>query len=470
MRKLAILFLLLALSLSLMQAVQAQTRPRRVGQSSAQPPATAPAQPGSAQTQTAPAQSTSTQQSTAARRPPVLTGTTTDGTARPTNSKPSQTPTPDIEQVELGEGDTLRVNTTLVTVPVSVLDRDGKYVPNLRKEDFKIYEEGAEQEVAYFASVEKPFTVALVLDTSGSTLSKQEEIHEAAIDFVNQLRPDDSVMVVSFDDRVRLLCEPTTDRYTIQNAIRMSAPGEGTKLYDAVDFVINQRFNRVKGRKAIVLFTDGVDTTSRMATYESTLRDAEELDALIYPIQFDTYEDTVGRMRYPRGGGGGGTRRNRRPRTIGDILADVMSGRSVIIGSDDDDNYPVPGGGGGGGNNNCKGCTPEEYARGEAYLRDLAQKTGTRVEQAGDGRNLSQAFSIIAEELRRQYSIGYYPKNQAQAGERRQIRVRVNRPNMVVRARDSYIMSGQQASDTYQNSQQQQQPQLRNRQLATTQP
>ncbi len=351
----------------------------------------------------------------------------------------------------MGEGDTLRVSTTLVTVPVSVMDRDGKYVPDLRKEDFKIYEEGAEQEVAYFASVEKPFTVALVLDTSGSTLNKLEEIHEAAISFVNQLRPDDSVMVVSFDDRVRLLCEPTTDRYAIQSAIRRSEPGDGTKLYDAMDFVINQRLNQIKGRKAIVLFTDGVDTTSRRATYESTIRDAEELDALIYPIQFDTYEDTVGRI----GGGGGGRRRGGGGMTVGDILGAILNGGNVSIG-----------GGGGGGGANCRGCTREEYEVGEAYLRDLAQRTGTRVEQAGDGRNLSQAFSVIAEELRRQYSIGYYPKSQAQAGERRQIRVRVNRPNMVVRARDSYIMSGQQSADPNQNNQQ---PQLRNRQLATKQ-
>jgi Mg-chelatase subunit ChlD len=109
-------------------------------------------------------------------------------------------------------------------------------------------------------------------------------------------------MVVSFNDRVRLLCEPTNDRYTIQSAIRRAEPGDGTKLYDDVDFVINERFNRIKGRKAIVLFTDGVDTTSRRASYESTIQDAEELDALIYPILYDTYQDTVGRL----GGGGGG--------------------------------------------------------------------------------------------------------------------------------------------------------------------
>jgi VWFA-related protein len=254
-------------------------------------------------------------------------------------------------------------------------------------------------------------------------------------------------MVVSFDDRVRVLSEPTSDRYRLQSAIRMTMAGDGTKLYDAVDLVINERFNRIKGRKAIVLFTDGVDTTSRRASYESTMRDAEELDALIYPIQYDTYNDTVGRL----GGGRSGGRR-RVPTSIGDILADILTGGNVTIG------------GGGNGSPNCRGCTREEYDRGEAYLRDLAQKTGTRVQMAGDGRNLSQAFSVIAEELRRQYSLGYYPKNQTQAGQRRQIRVRVNRPNMVVRARDSYIMNGGQPAD----ADQPQQPTLRNRQLTQT--
>lgn len=442
MRKFAVLVLLLAFSLSSMQAVFAQTtRPRRVGQTP--PPPSAPVQTTSEPTQ-----------STTNRRPPVLGGANNTGSAQRNDSTtaPAQMPDKD-EPVELGEGDILRVSTTLVTVPVSVLDRDGKYVPNLRKENFRIYEEGQEQEVAYFASVEKAFTVALVIDTSGSTISKLEEIHDAAIAFVNQLRPEDTVMVVSFNDRVRLLCEPTTDRYAIQSAIRRAEPGDGTKLYDAVDFVINERFNRIKGRKAIVLFTDGVDTTSRRASYESTTRDAEELDALIYPIRYDTYQDTVGRL----GGGGMGGRR-RGGVSIADILGGILSGGNVVIGS---------GGGGGGGGANCRGCTREEYERGEAYLRELAQRTGTRVEEAGDGRNLSQAFSVIAEELRRQYSIGYYPKSQAQAGQRRQIRVRVNQPNMVVRARDSYIISNQQSSDT---NQQQQQPQLRNGQTAATQP
>lgn len=188
----------------------------------------------------------------------------------------------------------MRVDTTLVSLPVSVMDRDGKYIPNLGKEDFRVWEDGVEQRVAYFASTEKPFTVALVIDTSASTRYKVNEIQDAAIAFVNQLRPDDRVMVVSFDDKIRVLAQPTSDRSALRNAILQTKIGSGTRLYDAMDQVINQYFNHIEGRKAIVLFTDGVDTTSKHASYESTVRDAEELDALIYPVEYDTSSDMAG--------------------------------------------------------------------------------------------------------------------------------------------------------------------------------
>ena len=86
------------------------------------------------------------------------------------------------------EGDTLRVNTTLVTVPVSVMDRNGKYVPNLQRRDFHVFDNGVEQRVAYFATVDQPFTVVLLIDTSGSTEFRMDEIQDAAISFVNQLK------------------------------------------------------------------------------------------------------------------------------------------------------------------------------------------------------------------------------------------------------------------------------------------
>jgi VWFA-related protein len=353
----------------------------------------------------------------------------------PNEQKPESTKSKDAGPEEVSAGDIVRVDTTLVSLPVSVMDRDGKYIPNLAKEDFRVWEDGVEQRVAYFASTEKPFTVALVIDTSASTRYKLEEIQDAAISFVNQLRPDDHVMVVSFDDKIRVLEQPTSDRSALRNAILQTRIGSGTRLYDAMDQVINQYFNRIEGRKAIVLFTDGVDTTSKHATYESTVRDAEELDALIYPVEYDTSSDMAG---WPGGGGsrrgGGGGSGSGSGSVVIDILGAILGGGSNNGGGGGN---PRGGGGrrgGGGGAGNSRG----EYERADQYLHDLARVTGARLYNA-EQENLDAAFRSVAEELRRQYSLGYYPKNTPRPGERRSIKVRVNRPELVVRSRDSYV-------------------------------
>jgi VWFA-related protein len=302
------------------------------------------------------------------------------------------------------------------------MDRDGRYIPNLRKEDFRLWEDGVEQNVAFFSSVDKPFSVVLMLDTSGSTRFRLDDIQDAAITFVNQLRQDDRVMVVSFDDQVRVLTEFTSDRSRLRDAIRRTEPGDGTKLYDAVDLVMNQRLNSVEGRKAIVLFTDGVDTTSRHASYSSNVRDAEELDALIYPVQYDTYTDQGG-------AGSGWPGSGRWPNSNGDVLGQILGG---IFGK---------GGGRSGGGGGGVGSSRREYDIANRYLHELADRTGARSYEAGSTQNLASAFAKIADELRRQYTLGYYPKTQAQVGQRRQIRVRVNQPNLAVRTRDSYVFN-----------------------------
>lgn len=389
---------LFLLSLSLITAVcvigTAQTRPRRVGSAS-------PSQEQSPENDT---------QGT--RRPPVLGGVRTDNR----QDSPARAPQPEGPE-EVEAGDVITVNTTLVTLPVSVTDRHGRYIPTLRKEDFRVWEDGIEQRVAFFQSVDKPFSLVLMLDTSGSTRFKINEIQDAAIAFINQLRPDDRVMVVSFDDQVRVLSDFTGDRRRLYDAIRRTNPGDGTKLYDAVDLVINQQLSRISGRKAIVLFTDGVDTTSRRGTYSTNVRDAEELDALIYPIQYDTYSDVnSGGSGWP---GGVGV-----PTSPIDILIQIMGGRR------------------GGGGRPTVGSSRGDYERADRFLQDLAQRTGARKFQADDTRNLSYAFANIADELRRQYSLGYYPTRTPQPGERRHVRVRVNQPNLAVRTRDTYVFGG----------------------------
>ena len=211
---------------------------------------------------------------------------------------------------EVGEGDILRVDTTLVSIPVSVMDRDGKFIPNLTKDEFRIWEDGVEQRVAYFASTDKAFTVALVIDTSGSTKYRLNEIQDAAIAFVEQLRPEDRVMVVAFNDRIRVLSQATNDRATLRDAIRQTDAGSGTRLYDAVDMIINEYFNKIEGRKAMVLFTDGADTTSRRAPMKArcAMRRTGRADL----TRSNTTPTDMG-GGWPGGGGGGGGRRGGRP-------------------------------------------------------------------------------------------------------------------------------------------------------------
>jgi Ca-activated chloride channel family protein len=401
MKKFCSYLLLLSLFAICASVLHAQTRPRRVGQgrqpSTNAPMTNAPAKPS---------------------RPPVLGG----ANRAPSSQSSTQRPVvADDGPEEVEAGDVIKVDTTLVTLPVSVTDRNGRYIPNLRKEDFRLWEDGVEQAVAFFNAVDKPFSVVLMIDTSGSTRFRLEDIQDAAITFVNQLRRDDKVMVVSFDNDVEVLSELTSDRYRLRDAIMRTRTGDSTRLYDAVDLVINQRLNRIDGRKAVVLFTDGVDTTSRHASYEKNLRDAEELDALIYPVQYDTYADVGG------GGGSSWPGSSRVPTSPIDILVQILGG--------------VSRGGRSGGGGSGPGTSRQDYDLANRYLQDLSQVTGARKYQADSIQNISVAFSNIAEELRRQYSLGYYPKNPAQAGQRRQIRVRVNQPNLAVRTRDSYIFN-----------------------------
>jgi Ca-activated chloride channel homolog len=334
------------------------------------------------------------------------------------NATPAPVTDPTPEEVE--ENDIVRVDTMLVTVPVSVLDRQGRFIPGLKREDFTLLENGEQQPIAYFETAEKPFTVALLLDTSASTRFHLDEIKEAATAFAKQLRPQDRVLVVTFNSEVLLLTEATNDVNLMEAAIQEFAnTGTATRLYDAVDLTIQERLNRIKGRKAIVLFTDGVDTASQQATYRSTLDQIQELDALIYPIQYDT-TDYLQAMQ----GAGSVT------------VTTTQRGPLGITTSRQTYNAPLNGG------VPLPGTTKADYERADQYLHALADRTGGRLYQANDTRQLADAFSRIAEELRRQYTLGYYPTSTNIAdGEERQIRVRVRQPNLAVKARNSYVKS-----------------------------
>jgi len=290
----------------------------------------------------------------------------------------------------------------------------------LTKRDFQLFEDGVEQEITDFGPVEVPFHVVLMIDTSRSTAFKLEDIHNAAISFVEQLRPDDKVMVISFDDKIYIDSEFTSDRNRLRRAIYGTRTGGGTKLYDAVDLVISERLDQVDGRKAIVLFTDGVDTTSKFARAQSTLDQVEESGVLVYPIHYSTM-DTLGGGRPGRGGQGPII-------TIPWPVPQPQGRRRWPVVPQNWPQQPQRGGGNG----------PDANRKGEQYLRDLSYRSGGRMHEADSLQNLDNAFALIADELRHQYALSYYPTNAARDGSFRRVRVRVNRASLVVRSREGY--------------------------------
>lgn len=303
----------------------------------------------------------------------------------------TQTQTQQNETVSDSEDEVIKVETSLITIPVSVFDRNGVYIAGLKQENFKIFEDGKEQEIGYFGLSEKPFTVVLLLDTSVSAEKILPEIKQAARNFVDKLKPQDQVIVIEFDGDVEVLSEATNNRQELYRAINRANIGNGTSIYDAVDFSLRKRLRQIEGRKAIVLLTDGVDTQSTKSNYNKTVREAEESDVLIFPIHYNTFNDTINN-----------------PQAMGGATRQQIA---------------------------------NEYALGRQYLKDLADNTGGTVfKAAATADGLNEAFEGIAEELRSQYQIGYYPTETGKAQQRKQIRVRVNRPNLIVKARDSYIV------------------------------
>jgi len=302
--------------------------------------------------------------------------------------------------------DVIKVNTALVTVPVVVTDRYGRFVTGLPQNDFRLLENGEPQQIASFSSTETPFNVALLIDTSRSTRNKLGAIRKAALNFVKQLQPNDRVLIVTFDEKVNFLGDFTSDRREIERAIRSVKSSYLTSLYDAVHLTINEKLAPIKGRKAIVALTDGVDTGSRRATYESTLELVANAGVSSYAIQYDTRND-----------GGSPTSPLALPRLPSSYLLSQF-----IQGNTQTRNQPAR----------------DRYLVASEYLRAVAAQSGALYLRAESIESSSFAFALIANELRNQYTLAYYPTNDKRDGGFRTIVVNVKSGDFSVRARPGY--------------------------------
>jgi Mg-chelatase subunit ChlD len=394
------------------------------------------------------------------------------------------------------QGDTIRIDTDLVTIPVIVSDRHDLYIPDMRKEEFTVYEDNVKQEIAFFGTVKEPFHVVLMLDTSLSTsLQKLKQIQQAAHEFIEQLQGADRVKIMSFDDEVRELCDFTGDRSALRQAINGVRAGKGTKLYDAMKLAMNSLKRLKVNRKAIVILTDGVDWHSDTTTYDDNIDDLEEAGVIVYPIRYNTRPEVEAMLRNQnqnldtifggRGGMGGTTpptvpgetrvptrtpggddpyhlpvpRVELPPIGRGRYPNDPRNGGRYPDPSDPDGNrypdarrppdprdYPDPS-----RRNpndpNASRRSPRDgvdamldnaYRTADKYLKELATTSGGELYRADTVSDVPDAFAKIAGELRNQYAIGYYPTNSARDGKLRKVQVKTTRKDAVVRARASY--------------------------------
>ncbi len=313
---------------------------------------------------------------------------------------------------------TLEVDVNLVNINAVVTNASGNYVLDLKKDNFKIYEDKVEQQITHFSPVDAPFDVALLLDTSFSAVDKLPRIQDEAIQFSNVLDPDDEVMVISFDDEVHLETDFTRNKNAVERAIKMTRTGQSTQLYEAVYLALQEKLRKRRGRKAMVLFTDGVDTTSPTSSANETIELAKEADVVIYPIYFDTRRDVERHSRssspFPTGRAPGAGPQLPLP---GRIPIDTRSPRQ----RDEEERQ-----------------LNVEYEAGRSYLDRLADVTGGTVYVADRMENLGAAFSKIAAELRSQYSLGYVSANQKKDGKYRKVTVKVDIPGSIVKAKKGY--------------------------------
>jgi len=394
------------------------------------------------------------------------------GEQKPANTTPVEQPAP-----PQGDVETVKIDTNLVTVPVIASSRTGNYITDLRKEEFKLSEDGVAQEIAFLATVNVPFYVVLMLDTSDSTQEKLGEIKRAAIAFLTQLGPRDKVKVISFDSELRDLNDFTSDKAILRAAIEKTRSGHGTRVYDAMQMALDA-LRPVQQRKAIVAFTDGMDWHSESSTFESTVHDLDESGVIVYPIRFDTRVETERLARKQSEESSGG------PLPTSSILRAPSSGTTPTT-LPSDDPSPVPTKTreplpiplavilGRGANRNPPQTSPTDpfpdsgprstgrppnpgtindprtndsisgqmdnlYLMADSYLREIADRTGGQVYRADTVGLLPQAFAAIADELRRQYLLGYYPTNPTHDGTYRKIQVKTSRKDIAVRARPGY--------------------------------
>lgn len=260
----------------------------------------------------------------------------------------------------------LRVDTTLVLIPVAVTDSLNRFVLGLQKEDFHVSEDGVEQTVAHFSGEEAPLSVGLVFDESGSMDYKLRNAQAAVAQFLKTMNADDEAFLVEFNDTAKLSVGFTAHTEEIQNALKKAQPGGLTAMLDAINLAVSEMKKAKNSRKAIVIVSDGGDNHSQYTT--------AQIEALVREADVQIYAMGV-----------------------------FETGLSFGL--------------------------PPEQISGPKLLSEIATQTGGRAFSAALTGDLPSVAARIAVELRNQYVLGYYPKDQTRDGMYRHVEVKLAQPH-----------------------------------------
>lgn len=351
-------------------------------------------------------------------------------------AKTSQEPSAE----EVDEGDVVRVETQLVSVPAVVTNSAGRPVPGLRAENFLLFENGQQQKISNFATTEAPFEIALLLDTSGSTRVDIGLIRQAANAFIDALRPGDRVAIVGFNTarqgqtvaaKVEVLSKLTDDRKLLRTAIDNLGSSNGTPFYDALERIVSEVFHEaprdeVRGRRAVVALTDGVDSTSN-SDFQTARSRLSRAGVACYFIQVNTEDFVEDRLLKDCQDDGRLTLSAKQLQRYRQVFVPRARPEDFV--------------------DFCQ-MGPFERMQISRDLYNLARREMDELAKASGGRNFlaaslqdaRAAFARVATEIGTQYSLGYYPTNKAHDGKFRTIRVEVqdapDKPQ--VRAREGY--------------------------------
>lgn len=294
-----------------------------------------------------------------------------------------------------------------VKIPVFVTDAKGNPVTDLKNSDIKLFFDDQEQEIAAIEPALPALDIVLLVDTSPSTIVELDDVKTFVTRLTESLKPEDKIQIISFNGELDVLCDPTNDKEVIRKAIKKLKIGDGTSIYETVETVFQKHLKLNGGQKTVILLTDGVDTTSFYADYISSLFAAEKNSSVVFPFYLDTF--SVAQRRPIINLTGGPLFGNRLPRpTVG--------------------------------NRTRVGLTKEEYDLGFAYLQDIAKLSGGRAFQIKDmAATKVDELQKLLTVLKPQYFVSFKSPAADNANQRKQLKFRVNRPNLTILARGSYI-------------------------------